>query len=140
MEWVQVLATESKTGVWPLPVRSEITGVTFPMIHAELFPSPAEIPALQQALDASELTENELILLLAAGPRLAESSDPLNDLHDAVAADSLPGGDERHQTRARLSGCWPRSTKQTNSSGARWSSWRCRTPGQGREWSCHLRD
>jgi hypothetical protein len=84
--------------------RSEITGVTFPMIHAELFPSPAELPALQQALDAAELTENELILLLAAGPRLAESSEPLNDLHDAVAADSLPGGDEAPPDESPLAG------------------------------------
>jgi hypothetical protein len=64
------------------------------MIHAEMFPSASELPALQQALDACELTENELMLLLAAGPRLAESADPLADLHDAVAGDALPGGDE----------------------------------------------
>ena len=64
------------------------------MIHAELFPSASELPALQQALDASELTENELMLLLSAGPRLAESTDPVADLGIAVAADPLPGGDE----------------------------------------------
>lgn len=64
------------------------------MIHAELFPSVSELPALQQALDACELTENELMLLLAAGPRLADSADPVADLHVAVVADPLPGGDE----------------------------------------------
>jgi len=63
------------------------------MIHAELFPTSSELPALQQALDACELTENELMLLLAAGPRLAESADPLADLSDAVAGEPLPGGD-----------------------------------------------
>ena len=74
------------------------------MIHPELFPSPSELPALQHALDASELTENELMLLLAAGPRLSESSDPLGDLHDAVAGDLLPGGDEANPDVSPLVG------------------------------------
>lgn len=73
------------------------------MIHAELFPSASELPALQQALDACELTENELELLLAAGPRLARAADPVTDLHDAVAAD-LPGGDEASKDVSPLVG------------------------------------
>lgn len=64
------------------------------MIHPELFPTESELPALQLALDSCELTENELMLLLAAGPRIAASADPLADLHAAVAGDALPGGDE----------------------------------------------
>ena len=74
------------------------------MIHRELFPSESELPALQQALDASELTENELLLLLAAGPRLSESSNPLADLHDAVAGDVLPDGDEASPDASPLVG------------------------------------
>ena len=64
------------------------------MLHPELFPSESELPALQKALDASELTENELLLLMSAGPRLSESSDPLADLHDAVAGDVLLDEDD----------------------------------------------
>lgn len=64
------------------------------MIHAELFPSASELPVLQEGLDWCELTENELLVLLAAGPRLAQSANPLDDLSAAVAEATLPASDE----------------------------------------------
>ncbi len=51
-----------------------------------LIPNPDELPALQLALDSVELTPNENMLLLAAGPALSESADPIASLADAVTA------------------------------------------------------
>ena len=56
------------------------------MIHPELLPEANQLPALQLALDSAELTPNETMLLLAAGPRLANSADPMAELADAVSA------------------------------------------------------
>jgi hypothetical protein len=51
-----------------------------------LIPNPDELPALQLALDSMELTPNENMLLLAAGPALSEAADPIADLANAVSA------------------------------------------------------
>jgi hypothetical protein len=70
------------------------------MIHPELLPTAAELPALQLALDSVELTPNETMLLLAAGPALADAADPMADLANAVAstAPSDAGGDTENPT------------------------------------------
>jgi|SRR4051812_39449676 len=57
------------------------------MIHADLFPAASELAELQRALDACQLAENELMLLLASGPRLAASPDPLDSLSIAISAE-----------------------------------------------------
>ena len=65
------------------------------MIHPELVPDPAELPTLQLALDSVELTPNETMLLLAAGPALADAADPMSDLANAVEAAAPPdAGDD----------------------------------------------
>jgi hypothetical protein len=70
------------------------------MIHPELFPTAADLPALQLALDSVELTPNETLLLLSAGPALSEAADPINDLESAVSATAPPdaGGDAENPT------------------------------------------
>ena len=64
------------------------------MIHPELLPSAADLPALQLALDSVELTPNETLLLLAAGPALSEADDPMADLASAVSAGAPPDANE----------------------------------------------
>jgi hypothetical protein len=56
------------------------------MNHPELLPDPSQLPALQLAVDSMELTPNENMLLLAAGPRLSQAADPVADLAEAVSA------------------------------------------------------
>ena len=56
------------------------------MINPELLPTAADLRALQLALDSMELTPNETLLLLAAGPALSEPPDPIADLANAVNA------------------------------------------------------
>jgi hypothetical protein len=70
------------------------------MIHPELLPEADQLPALQLALDSLELTPNETILLLAAGPGLADSADPIAELADTVSAAAPPGdvGDAENST------------------------------------------
>jgi hypothetical protein len=63
------------------------------MNHPELLPDPSELPALQLALDSMELTPNENMLLLAAGPRLSAAADPIADLAQAVS-DGAPADAE----------------------------------------------
>lgn len=60
------------------------------MDHPELLPDADQLPALQLALDSMELTPNENMLLLAAGPRLSEVADPMNELAEAVTAAAPP--------------------------------------------------
>ena len=48
---------------------------------------PLELPDLQRALDTCALSENELMLLLAAGPRLANAADPTDALVTTIRAD-----------------------------------------------------
>ncbi len=64
------------------------------MIHPELFPSAADLPNLQLTLDSVELTPNENMLLLAAGPALSEAADPMADLATAVSAGAPPDAGE----------------------------------------------
>ena len=70
------------------------------MNHPELVPDPSQLPTLQLALDSMELTPNENMLLLAAGPRLSESADPIADLaaavRDAAPADAEEGSTENN--------------------------------------------
>ncbi len=60
------------------------------MIHPELLPTAADLPNLQLTLDSVELTPNEVMLLLAAGPALADAADPIADLENAVAGAAPP--------------------------------------------------
>src|SRR5690349_24664603 len=62
------------------------------MVHADLFPAASELADLQLALDTCQLTENELLLLLAVGPRLAKSVDPMDALAAVVLADAQADG------------------------------------------------
>ena len=65
-----------------------------------LVPNPDELPPLQLALDSLELTPNENMLLLAAGPALSESADPIADLAGAVSAaaprDAVDGDEQQN--------------------------------------------
>jgi len=60
------------------------------MNHPELLPDADQLPTLQLALDSMELTPNENMLLLAAGPRLSEAANPMEDLVEAVTAAAPP--------------------------------------------------
>jgi hypothetical protein len=64
------------------------------MIHPELLPTAADLPTLQLALDSVELTPNETLLLLSAGPALSEAADPIADLASAVSAGAPPNTNE----------------------------------------------
>ena len=64
------------------------------MIHPELLPTAAELPSLQLALDSVELTPNETLLLLAAGPALSAAADPIADLGNAVSGGAPPDANE----------------------------------------------
>jgi hypothetical protein len=64
------------------------------VIHPELLPAVADLPALQLALDSMELTPNENLLLLSAGPRLSEMVDPIADLAGAIASAAPPDATE----------------------------------------------
>ena len=64
------------------------------MNHPELVPTAADLPALQLALDSMELTPNETLLLLSAGPALSAAADPMADLTDAVSAAAPPDANE----------------------------------------------
>ncbi len=70
------------------------------MTQPELVPDPSELPALQLALDSMQLTPNENLLVLAAGPALSASADPSADLASAVSAGAPAdsGGDAEHPT------------------------------------------
>jgi hypothetical protein len=75
------------------------------MIHTELVPEPTELPNLQLAVDSMELTPNENMLLLAAGPRLSQSADPIADLPAAVIAaapEQATEGDEQQNPLSML--------------------------------------
>jgi hypothetical protein len=61
------------------------------MRHPDLFPAPHEIAALQQAIEDCALSENELMLLLSAGARLAGTADPTDSLDDVIWADAENG-------------------------------------------------
>lgn len=54
------------------------------MNHPELFPTVADLPTLQDALDSFELAPDEVMQLQAAGPKLSESPDPLSELADVI--------------------------------------------------------
>jgi hypothetical protein len=69
------------------------------MNHPELLPDAAQLPALQLALDSMELTPNENMLLLAAGPRLSESANPMDDLAEAVMAAAPPDAEDEENTQ-----------------------------------------
>lgn len=73
------------------------------MIHPELLPTAADLPALQLALDSVELTPNETLLLLAAGPALSDAADPIGDLASAVSASAPPDADEDAENPTPLS-------------------------------------
>ena len=73
------------------------------MIHPDLIPTAAQLPTMQLALDSVELTPNETLLLLAAGPALSEAADPVADLASAVSASAPPDADEDAENTTPLS-------------------------------------
>jgi len=76
------------------------------MNHPELLPDPSQLPALQLAVDSMELTPNENMLLLAAGPQLSQAADPVADLAQAVSAaapaDAVGGSAQNNPLTALL--------------------------------------
>ncbi len=64
------------------------------MNHPELLPTIDTLPELQRDLDSFELAPNETLLLLAAGPELSNSVDPLTDLAGAIERAAPPEAGE----------------------------------------------
>ena len=75
------------------------------MSNLELVPDLNQLPALQLALDSMELTPNETLLLLSAGPQLSQAADPIAELAQAVtqaAPDDAAEGDEHRNPLTML--------------------------------------
>lgn len=72
------------------------------MDQPALVPNPDELPALQLAVDSMELTPNENMLLLAAGPALSVAADPIASLAEAITAAAPPDATEGDPTQNPL--------------------------------------